>query len=450
MKIDPKKLLAHYFNNPQVSFRVYIAAFLAFVLSFIYIRLFPLATTIFTLSKLLSTLAVIFFLGIIFAAIWNFIRKRWKKGILNLYFTLLSLIITAFCHAFCIVYFKLARIDYYADHFADHLSIPDNIEIAEPMDWSDEKGLEDGFQESLIAKLKTPNSGIPSVTVTAQISSLIKLHKNAPDILNRYLATSLSWKVFKEGGSLYATRRLKEGSHWRRNHDGSYTHDDDSHIHDFQTSLTIVFSGEPWWRFSNTNHLKEGQTDNLILSQGNHQMYESTCVITGDEIYVEVSEQSNAKERRLTKAALAYVEKELHPLSESPSWDTIQNILHHSSIRQGNPSFKIWGSGGDYDSQIWINPEEKGMIYLKAYEVTQNIQLSAESLKEESREWIGWSDNPNELFFSTTDFKISEGDRGKPYAARFEVWFVPDSGAAERKLMAKVFKIEGQHPIPAM
>lgn len=47
------------------------------------------------------------------------------------------------------------------------------------------------------------------------------------------------------------------------------------------------------------------------------------------------------------------------------------------------------------------------------------------------------------MFFSEASFTIYEGDWDKPYAARFEVWFVPDSGKPERKLMEKVFKIEG-------
>ncbi len=32
---------------------------------------------------------------------------------------------------------------------------------------------------------------------------------------------------------------------------------------------------------------------------------------------------------------------------------------------------------------------------------------------------------------------------GQPYAARFELWFVPDSGQGERKLLERIFKIEG-------
>jgi len=371
------------------------------------------------------------------------------KGFLNLLFALLSITIVVYGLGFC---FTLSLLGPKIDHFADNLSIPDNIEIAEPMNRNDEipSGVEDGFQKNLIAELKNPDSGIPSVT--AQVPSLIQLHKNAPDILKRYLASSLSWRVFKKYGDLYATRRMKEGSQWRCTLNGFYTHDDDSDIPDFQIRFAIGFSGERWGE--NTTRLKEGQTDNLIVTQEDilsqyYQMYESNSVISGDGICVELFDQSKAKERKLTKTALDYLEKELSPLANSPSWKTIQTILPSGSIRHGEPSFKLYNSSPDissrgiYDSEIWVNPHEPGRIYLKAYEVTQNHCLSVKELQQNSNEWIGWSDNPDELFFSNTIFFIDEGDWGEPYAARFEVWFVPDSLTPERKLMEKVFKIEG-------
>ena len=83
------------------------------------------------------------------------------------------------------------------------------------------------------------------------------------------------------------------------------------------------------------------------------------------------------------------------------------------------------------------------MVYLKAFEVTQGTPLSVVSLRSRSNEWIGWSADPAELFFSNTRFTIYEGDWGKHYAARFEVWFQPDSGAKHRKLLERVFKIQG-------
>jgi hypothetical protein len=46
-------------------------------------------------------------------------------------------------------------------------------------------------------------------------------------------------------------------------------------------------------------------------------------------------------------------------------------------------------------------------------------------------------------FESPNYFTIYEGDWGKPYAARFEVWFEPTENGNERKLFEKNFIIEG-------
>ena len=174
-------------------------------------------------------------------------------------------------------------------------------------------------------------------------------------------------------------------------------------------------------------------------------MNQSHCVITADQLIVEIFEQSDAKERRLTKAALVHIEEELHPLAMAPEWSTIQSILPSGATRSGEPTIHIHSSlqPGIYDSEIWVNPSEAGMIYLKAYEITSEYRPSTDRLKERSNEWVGWSEDSSQLFFSNAHFTIYEGDWGKPYAARFEVWFVPDSGGPERKLVEKVFKIEG-------
>lgn len=54
-----------------------------------------------------------------------------------------------------------------------------------------------------------------------------------------------------------------------------------------------------------------------------------------------------------------------------------------------------------------------------------------------------WSTDISEKFGAKAGFTIYEGDWGKPYAARFEVWFKPDSGKQERKIAERIFKIEG-------
>lgn len=114
-------------------------------------------------------------------------------------------------------------------------------------------------------------------------------------------------------------------------------------------------------------------------------------------------------------------------------------------VRKGQSSFQLYklSQPGKYYAEIWINPGQPGLIYLKAYEVTQKIPLSVKSLKEKSKQYVDWSDNPNEIFYSGTRFTIYEGDWGDPYAASFQVWFKPNDKNRTRKLMEKTYKIEG-------
>jgi hypothetical protein len=112
---------------------------------------------------------------------------------------------------------------------------------------------------------------------------------------------------------------------------------------------------------------------------------------------------------------------------------------------KSKPNFQLYNSfqPGLYEFDFWTDRIESGTIYLKAFEITQEYALSTDRLPESSSIKIH---NPTDsvLKFSTTsDFTIYEGDWGKPYAARFEVWFKPDNGGQERKLLMKNYKIEG-------
>jgi len=113
--------------------------------------------------------------------------------------------------------------------------------------------------------------------------------------------------------------------------------------------------------------------------------------------------------------------------------------------RINEPDFYLYNSfqPGLYQYAFWTKRIEKGTIYLKAFEITQNDALSTNRLPARSSLII---DNPTDSikkFSSSTEFTIYEGDWGKPYAARFELWFKPDSGGQERKLIEKNYKIEG-------
>ena len=107
--------------------------------------------------------------------------------------------------------------------------------------------------------------------------------------------------------------------------------------------------------------------------------------------------------------------------------------------------FQLYNSfqPGLYEYDFWIGKIDRGIIYLKVFEITQDYALSTDRLPERSLVKIY---NPKDSvikFATTSHFTIYEGDWGQPYAARFEVWFKPDNGEQERKIFTKNYKIEG-------
>ena len=383
------------------------------------------------------------FLWIVFVAMCHLYMERLLKG-------LFQFVMLAICGAAMFIGFTFLTFGPTRDPFADNLTIPDDIVVSEPKAELDAgPGSEkDGFQARLLDALAVPGGDDPSVT--ADVASLARLGRENPDVLWRHLATSPAWRVFEERGDRFATRRWMIGSRWQYTLHGYYRSYDIytgsiPGVAYFQTRLTIGLSGKPWMRENeDTIRLRAGETSTAIPASDD-SLHQSSVLITAGGLVVEVFEQSEGKERRLTKAALAHLEEEFRPLAETPDVATIRARLPASSTRRGEPSLDLRESShsGIYTSEIWLNPGEPGMIYHRAFEVTKGTPLSAERLKRASNEWVGWSDDPDELFFSNTHFTIYEGDSGDPYAARFEVWFVPDTGAPERNLLEKTFKIEG-------
>jgi hypothetical protein len=367
--------------------------------------------------------------GMLYSAISHLLKKRWGDGLINL-------AMLPVCFVVGVAGPMLAALILHAgDGFADHLQMPTGMEINIPSRGchgipGDEA---DTFQRRIRNALNTAGTDDPSVTV--QLPSLVQLNHRAPDILKRYLATNPAWRLVGAKGSLGAIRRWKEGPHWRDHLNGYYA-DFSPGRQKFQVKVVLHGSGKA--------ELSLGQTVPLSLREQNN-LQESRALLKLDGIALEVFEQSSAKERRVTKTVIRELEDEFRPLVTSPDWMTIQQNLPPGSIKQGSPSFELCKGSqpGIYDSEILLNPGEPGMIYLKAFEVTRGTALSERKLKESTSEWVGWSDLPHEMFFATNNFTIYEGDWDQFYAARFEVWFVPYARGPERKLLEKVYKIEG-------
>ena len=92
-----------------------------------------------------------------------------------------------------------------------------------------------------------------------------------------------------------------------------------------------------------------------------------------------------------------------------------------------------------------VNPHEPGSIYAKALEVTTGRELSDPAIRRHTRHEAPWSKNEDELFWNVMHVFIEEGRSSAWYAARIEIWFSPASGADDRKLMEKVYRVHGKY-----
>jgi hypothetical protein len=99
---------------------------------------------------------------------------------------------------------------------------------------------------------------------------------------------------------------------------------------------------------------------------------------------------------------------------------------------------------GIYKYDIYLNQIEKGKVYLKVYEITQNQILSEEDIQNRSSINVYNSAPELKRFKLKDDFTVYEGNWDQFYGSRIEVWFKPNSlSRPERKLMTKNYIIQG-------
>ena len=78
-----------------------------------------------------------------------------------------------------------------------------------------------------------------------------------------------------------------------------------------------------------------------------------------------------------------------------------------------------------------------------SFNLETGARLSKESITRSSNEFTGWSKIASELFYYNTNITVYEGDWEHFFEARFELWFHPEDGSSERKLVETTRRICG-------
>ena len=112
------------------------------------------------------------------------------------------------------------------------------------------------------------------------------------------------------------------------------------------------------------------------------------------------------------------------------------------SINLNEEKILVIGDGySGYDFYIWHKPVEKGELYIKAFELTQNVELSKTTLRDKTEIEITELGENHNLYVRNS--LIYEGTFSNYYPVRFELWFKSKNQETEKKLTEKNYLIDG-------
>ncbi len=438
-----KILLKQYFNSWWIPTVVYICFLGGFNIS-ASVSWKPLTF----IASILLSVAAIAFLGLAVTSLWNLIKKRWGVAIINLIFLLSCGVATVYTLGFLIFSSMFVPSE---DGYTDNHTIHEGIEIADPdQDATTSWGANaanriDGFQINIRKALSVPGDNITEFMPA--MPSLRRASTEYPKAFRDYLEAHPDWHVFIENGNRFAIRRWSYGGEPRDTLNGYISEFGGSSR--FQTRCIISLDRKQLSKYSVQLAQEGGKLVKPEMSK-NNELHESRIMIESGKVWVEIFEQSDNLERRVSKATVTNLENEFSVFLKNPknavaTARTKSREWANRLAGEDNHPFRLLSKvmPGIYEVVYSLNLGESGSVYLKAFEVTQETPLSVEMLKTKSRTRMTWSDDPLERFGAKAGFTVYESDWGKHYAARFEVWFKQDSSKTERKIAERIFKIKG-------
>lgn len=126
------------------------------------------------------------------------------------------------------------------------------------------------------------------------------------------------------------------------------------------------------------------------------------------------------------------------PLNENAPVEVIVDGFSEKECLQ------VWNDfqGGLYQYSFYYPELPDGDVFLRCFEVTENIELSTSRLRKAST--VKVIDHTEfGMIADKQNFTIYEGDWGDYYVARIEVWYKNARTGKETKLLEKIYRVEG-------
>ena len=326
------------------------------------------------------------------------------------------------------------------------LKVPPDLVLSEPLRWPPrESEGPDPFRAALLGALDRPAGDDSSVV--ASLPSLSALAQENPALLLHYLDSSAAWRPpLSTKGKRFVTRR------WRKDFEGWTAMGEDffrpsrlenGEAFKFTFHVTLCLDGVPWrTRPPGTTPLADRPEPQAVFLTRSGRLDQSSFEVRCGHVLVEIFEETPGAERRMTKVALIELEKEFRAWRESGHFDS--SLLPPGSVQREPSSLDLYDRGQNdpvafFRFRAWVNPGEPGAIQLRVFEVTSG---RTPERGHPNFQRAGWSIDAGEAFWHDGDTIFTKDSWGSVFAARAELWFKPDSGAAERKLIERLYKVQ--------
>lgn len=145
-------------------------------------------------------------------------------------------------------------------------------------------------------------------------------------------------------------------------------------------------------------------------------------------LWVEFYEISDMESRKRTRSALEWLKTFLHEIKNNEEYlksnGYVKSLIPEGFVRKGKPEILVEKgcSEEEFNITVFANPGQQGFVYLLARDPDTNDSILIHS----DREYIGWSDNPEILFYYYDNIRLDEKKNNN--SILFEFWFHPCNG----------------------
>ena len=121
----------------------------------------------------------------------------------------------------------------------------------------------------------------------------------------------------------------------------------------------------------------------------------------------------------------------------------LPNKMYTEKIKSA-PDLVVYTMDNGYDLKydIWMEPAEKGIVYLQLFEVTTNHPLTNPYFIENTRIEVENTGQSVAKMNLSEFFSVPNSDFNYPLGVRFEAWYTPDSNPTPVKIAEKNYLFE--------